>query len=195
MKKLLLTLAALLTATVSPAAIVQINLAGTFSNSLHFRNEPAVVSGGTGDEVLSGITFDDVAKTVTINVAWGSANGFADLTGVSTNAHLHQAANPNGNGGAGDWLQTGGVVVNIQTAPLQFTTNTSASAGGITGTSLPLSAALETALFQNRLYLNVHTGANGGGEIRGFLVPVPEPTTALFGLTALGALALRRRRA
>ena len=195
MSKLLLSLATLLTATVSHAAIVQINLAGSFSNSLHFRNEPAVLSGGTGDEVLGGITFDDVAKTVTINVAWGSANGFANLTGASTNAHLHLAASPNGNNGTSDWMQTGGVVVNIQTDAVNFTTNTSASAGGITGTSLPLSAANEAALFQNRLYLNVHTGANGGGEVRGFLVPVPEPTTALFGLTALGALALRRRRA
>ena len=42
--------------------------------------------------------------------------------------------------------------------------------------------------------MNVHTSANGGGEIRGNLVAVPEPSAALFGAASIGLLALRRRR-
>ena len=54
----------------------------------------------------------------------------------------------------------------------------------------------EAALFAGKLYLNVHTGANGGGEMRGFLIPaVPEPSSSLVAMAAVGALALRRRRA
>ena len=46
-------------------------------------------------------------------------------------------------------------------------------------------------------YLNIHTTTFGGGEIRGFLVATPEPSTyALFatGLVSLGLVARRRRR-
>lgn len=50
-------------------------------------------------------------------------------------------------------------------------------------------------LFENKIYLNIHSATFPGGEIRGQLVPViPEPATA--ALFALGgfALAVRRRR-
>ncbi len=77
--------------------------------------------------------------------------------------------------------------------PGLFTTVTSASASRISGTSLPLTGGQEAALLSNATYLNIHTAANGGGEARGFLVLVPEPTTGLLGLGTLGALAFRRR--
>lgn len=193
MKKLL-TLACLSLTASAQAAVIQFNLTGTAGSGLRFGNEPAVLSGGTGDEFNTGITFDDVSKIISISVHWGSANGYSDLTGNSSNAHLHTTANHNGNDGVGDFRQTGGVVVNLQTDPVNFTTNTSASAGSIVG-SIALTAATEAALMDGRLYLNVHTSTNGAGEMRGFLVPVPEPATALFGITALGGVLLRRRRA
>jgi hypothetical protein len=49
-----------------------------------------------------------------------------------------------------------------------------------------------------KAYLNIHTSTFGGGEIRGFLVPVPEASSwamMLGGLAAVGALARRRRAA
>jgi CHRD domain len=177
-------------AAFAPAAIIQFDLMGNGGPGLLFTNEPGVTSGGTGGEVGSGITFDNVTKVLTINVEWGSANGFTDLTGSSTNAHVHgPTTSPGGNG----FTETAGVLINIQTNPGEFTTVTSASDGSITG-STTLSLANETALFEHRLYINVHTNANPGGEIRGFMV-IPEPASALFGLTALGVLGLRRRRA
>lgn len=48
---------------------------------------------------------------------------------------------------------------------------------------------------QSLLYFNIHTSTFGGGEIRGQIIPVPEPSTwALIGMGALGSLWTIRRR-
>jgi hypothetical protein len=160
------------TAVAAPAAIIQFDLTGTGGAGLLFTSEPGVTSGGSGG---------------------GTANGFTNLTGASTNAHLH---GPTGSVNGAGFTETAGPMINLQVSPAPgFSINTSASAGTITGTgTTALTPAQETALMEGRTYINVHTDANPGGEIRGFLVVIPEPATAVFGMAALGALALRRRR-
>ncbi len=192
MKKTILVLLAFATAHTSQAAVISYNLIGKAGPGLLFLNEPSVVSGGSGGEVGAGIFFDDVSKVLTINVAWGSANGFSDLTTAATNAHVHTTAADFGNTASGNWTDTGSVVFGLTASP--FTYNASASAGSISG-SIVLTAAQEASLANSRYYINVHTLApNNGGEIRGFLTPVPEPasTGILLGTAAL--LAGRRRR-
>jgi hypothetical protein len=50
-------------------------------------------------------------------------------------------------------------------------------------------------LTSGRTYLNIHTSANPGGEIRGFVVPEPMTISLLaMGLVAAG-FASRRRKA
>ncbi len=59
------------------------------------------------------------------------------------------------------------------------------------GTAASAEAALAAALAADEAYLNVHTTNFTGGEIRGFLTPVPEPAT--LGTLLLGVLGIRRR--
>lgn len=65
--------------------------------------------------------------------------------------------------------------------------------GGVSGAFTALVHGME----QSRAYLNIHDTNFPGGEIRGFLAPVPEPATyglMLMGLAGLGGLARRRAR-
>jgi hypothetical protein len=60
------------------------------------------------------------------------------------------------------------------------------------GAGVNLAAELPFIL-SGKSYINFHTVQNGGGEIRGNIQVVPEPTTlTLFGLGAIGLAALRR---
>lgn len=53
----------------------------------------------------------------------------------------------------------------------------------------------ESQLLDGLFYANVHTTLFPGGEIRGQLMPVPEPATyGLFGALALAGVAVVRRR-
>jgi len=64
------------------------------------------------------------------------------------------------------------------------------------GTISLASNALIFALRDGKAYLNIHTYNYPGGEIRGFLRQIPEPTTiGLLTIGAAGFLILLRRRA
>jgi hypothetical protein len=72
--------------------------------------------------------------------------------------------------------------------------NASSSSGGFTGV-VTLDAADVQALLDGNLYVNIHTAANGGGELRAnFIQAVPEPSSlAIFGVAGIGIF-LRRRK-
>ena len=148
-------LAALALSALAPAAIIPLNFAG---GGMSGANEvPANASTGTGGEIGAGITFDDVTKMLTVNVGWGAANGFTDLSASVTAAHIHLAA-PGVNGGVVIPLTVVGSTINVTTAPLNATN--------------------EAALLAGNLYVNVHTLTYPGGEIRGQLVRAIVWTTA-----------------
>lgn len=179
------------------ATLFSFDLLGKGGAGLLSGNENGTINGtpGTGGEFGAGITYDDVTNLLTINVAWGSGNGFTDLSSAASAAHVH---GPTTSGGVASFTENAGVLFGITSAP--FTFNNSATGGFVTGTSNALSEAGETALFAGQLYINVHTATNPGGEIRGNLVNpvvIPEPASyaALGGVAVLGLALLRRRRA
>ena len=190
MKKLLLSLALCLPLVPSAqAAIFNFDLIGTAGSGLLPGNEPGSVIGGTGGEIGAGIFFDNVANLLTINVGWGSSQGFTDLSSLATNSHIHgPTALANGNG----FTQTAGVLFTL--------TRSSNLVTGGTFTSAPLSLSVSQAADLNagKFYINLHTANNPGGEMRGFLVaaPIPEPAEyamLLAGLALVGAIARKRK--
>lgn len=62
------------------------------------------------------------------------------------------------------------------------------------GTTSSAEADLAAGIAAGKAYLNIHTSLFPGGEIRGFLDPVPEPSTLLLAGAALASLTLLRRR-
>lgn len=190
MKIILGTIASIALALPAGAAIIQFDLQGTAGFGLLPGNEPGSIGGGTGGEIGAGISYDDILKQLTLNVGWGSSQGFTDLSSASNNAHIHVTANNFGNGGAGNFTQTGGVVISL-------TRSSALATGGIfTGQPITLTAPQEADLLNTKYYINIHTATNGGGEMRGFLTQVPEPSS--LGLLALGLTSLtslRRRKA
>ena len=63
----------------------------------------------------------------------------------------------------------------------------------------PLTPALVDELAAGRIYFNIHTNDPAlpnfpAGEIRGQLIPIPEPTPAILMVTGLGAVIFARRK-
>ena len=169
------------------AAIVQFDLRGKAGAGMLTGNEnPVVAATSSGGEVGAGITYDDVLNLLIINVGWGSGNGFSNLTGIVTAGHIHASA-------SALFTTNGPVIIGLDGATLGF--NSSPTNGGWTNVKATLTDAQEMQLFAGQLYLNVHTAANPGGEIRGNLLLVPEPASYGLALLALGGLAASRRRA
>jgi hypothetical protein len=170
-------------------AIVSLDLLGKGGTGLLPGNENSSVLGvpGRGGERSAGILFNDSTRILTIDIGWGSGNGFTDLTSAATAGHIH---GPTTSGGTASFTQDAGVLITLDTLPGW---NSSRTNGGLTGT-VTLTATQATDLLAGKYYINVHTSTNGGGEIRGNLVVVPEPTAAGLAVAGLGASALRRRR-
>lgn len=185
MKKLAL-LSSLALSVSAQAVVISFDFQGNAGTGLLTGNEnPAVTtSNGSGGETGAGLTFDTDTNILNLNAGWGSGNGFNDLTGTVTAIHLHDAGDSN-------FSSNGGVVVNLGN---DAGFNSSGTNGGIV-TTLTLTDAVETSLLAGQIYLNVHTAANGGGEIRANLVqsPVPEPSSLMLSLVGLGLLTRRRR--
>ena len=93
---------------------------------------------------------------------------------------------------------TTGVTSGSYNNTLDLTLSSSYNSAYVTangGTTATAEAALAQAIADGKSYLNIHTTFKTGGEIRGFLLPVPEPSSmALLGLGIGAAFWSRRRR-
>lgn len=159
---------------------------------------PPNASPGTG---FAQVNYDDVAHTLFVDVT------FSGLVGTTTASHIHSATAVPGTGAAGVATTTPtfagfplGVTSSTYINTLDLTLASSWNPSYITasgGTTAGAEAALAAGLAAGEAYFNIHTTVVPGGEIRGFLEPVPEPSSV--GLLALGGGALawgaRRRKA
>ncbi len=144
-------------------------------------NENPSASGSGFGDVRAGIFLDTDTNELTMDFGWGTENGFADLTGDVTVAHIH---------GAADFFSNAGVVVGLNTLA-GF--NSSATGGGFVG-SVTLSDTAVANLLSGLLYVNIHTAANPGGELRGNMIAIPEPAFAGILMIGLGIVLHRRNR-
>ncbi len=150
----------------------------------------AASSPGTGSGTVS---YDDIAHTL------GLSCSFSGLLGTTTASHIHAATVSPFTGNAGVATTTPsfalfplGVTSGTFNNVLDLTLASSYNATFVTangGTTAGAEAALAAAMANGEAYWNIHTSAAPSGEIRGFLTPVPEPSSlALAGLCAAGAI-------
>lgn len=154
---------------------------------------PPNASPGTGYATL---VYDDVAHTMQMHV------DFAGLIGTTTAAHTHGPTAVPGVSTAGVMTTTPffagfpiGVSSGMYDILMDMTLSSSYNPSFITangGTTASAEIALANAIAQGRAYLNIHSNAFPGGEIRGFWQLVPEPSA--LSLLAVAGLLIRRRR-
>jgi hypothetical protein len=160
--------------------------------------DPPTGSPGTG---YSLVTIDSDAHTLTIDITFGG------LIGLTTASHIHVINGP----GDANTSDTNGPVATQTPSFIGFPLGVTSGSFNRTYDTLDEStyragfvtaaggipeaeAALFAGIMGGRAYLNIHTSEFPGGEIRGFLQPVPEPAT--FGIASAafaGILLLRRR--
>ena len=181
--------------TAGPSQAVPI----TFVGSLNGPSEsPPNASPGTGSAI---VVFDTVAHTLEVDVT------FSGLLGTTTASHLHCCTAAPGVGTAGIATQTPsftgfplGVTSGTYTHTFDTSLTSTFNAPFVTangGTAAGAEAALLAGALAGTEYLNIHTQVVPGGEIRGFLTRVPEPSSLALlgaGLAALAGTAWRRHR-
>lgn len=170
--------------------------ADTFQYSLIFAPE-AVGATGTGSGTVN---YDNATHSLQLQASFGG------LSGNVTQTHIHGAT-------ASPFTGTSGIAVgspSLPGFPLGGTSGTYSNTLDLTlastwnntflnnngGTPAGAEAAFFNAAQQGRTYWNIHSSTFGGGEIRSFLTPVPEPSSfALLVLGIVGLAGWRRRSA
>ena len=160
---------------------------------------PPNASLGSGQ---ASVTIDDVLNTMAIHA------DFTGLTGLTTMSHIHccTAAPGVGTAGVATELPTFSLFpLGVQSGTFDESYNllldTTYNPAFLAANGMNVAgarAAFLNGLATDRAYLNIHTSSFPAGEIRGFLVPVPEPGTwalMILGFGLAGATLRRRRTA
>src|SRR5688500_11844420 len=110
------------------AHMISLDLVGKAGSGLISgnQNQAINVTPGSGGETGNGIVFNDQTGVLSIEVAWGSGNGFTNLTGNATAAHIH---GPTASSAPGSFNEDAPVMINLDDTAGW---NPSATNGGIT---------------------------------------------------------------
>jgi hypothetical protein len=184
-----LTASLLVLGLANPARADTITYGATLSGS---AESPPNASPGTGTALVQ---IDPLAHTMRVQVF------FSGLSAPSFASHIHAATAFPGTGNAGVATQTPSFngfpqgTSGSYDNTFDMTLSSSFNPMFVTshgGTAASAEAALFAALAADEAYLNIHTANFPGGEIRGFLTPVPAPpAVVLVGLGA-GCVTVRR---
>jgi hypothetical protein len=180
--------AALLLATVAHAAVIvyDANLSGPAEG-------PPNTSPGTGFAL---VTIDTTANTMRVQVT------FSGLVAGTTASHIHCCTPAPLTGTAGVATTTPtfpgfplGVTSGSYDQTFDLTLASSYNPAFDGATPALQETTLLSGMAAGVTYLNVHSTTFPGGEIRGFLVPTPEPGTfALAGAMLIGFVMRKRRK-
>lgn len=178
----------------APVAAHPLDFTATLSGAAEV---PANASPAVGTAL---VTFDDDSFTMRVQAT------FSGLLGNVTAAHIHCCTATAGAGNAGVATPTptfpgfpSGVTSGSYDRSFDLSQAASWNAAYINangGTVASAFSAFASGLNSGRAYFNVHTTAFGGGEIRGTLQAVPEPSSygLMLGGLAVAGWAVRRRR-
>ncbi len=179
-------------AFVAPAAAVEKTFVATLSGP---AEAPPNASPGFGS---ASVTVDDATLLMRVQAT------FADLVGNTTVTHIHCCTALPGTGTAGVATMTptfagfpAGVTAGSYDQTFDMTLASSwnpaflTARGGSTATAF---AALLGSMEDGTSYFNVHSTAFPGGEIRGFMAPIPEPSTYALMLAGIALMAGAARR-
>jgi len=188
MKKILLPILLVGSLMSAQASVFLYNV--SFSDLGEANPSPGATGTGT-------VSYDNVTQSLTLSAS------FSGLLGPVTQSHIHVSPTP--------FTGSGGIAVTSPSLPgfptgitsgtysntLNLTLTSSFNATYLAnngGTAASAEAAFAGHVAAGRAYWNIHTSFGPGGEIRGFLTAVPEPTSlALLGIGAAG-LAIRSRK-
>ena len=169
------------------------------------QENPVVATPGSGTGTAS---YDSTTQMLSVNVS------FSGLIGTTSNAHIHCCATDlSTNSGVALHFVPQGFPIGVTSGNFSHTFDLSMAstydAGYLTASGGTAAQARDRLLNAMRFgvansplpgdssiaYFNIHTSFRAGGEIRGNISPIPEPSTAcllLGGLAMLG-LTLRKR--
>ena len=189
-----MALALLFTAsTMLPAASATAAVTIFTADLSGLQENPVNASPGSGTAI---VTVDDDLFTMRVEVT------FADLIGTTIASHIHCCETPPTNATVATQTPSFvgfplGVTSGTFDNTFDMTLASSYRAGFITdhgGTVDSAFDALLAGMLAGESYLNIHTSEFPGGEIRGQLQAVPEPSTWAMMLLGFGAAGLAFRR-
>jgi hypothetical protein len=176
-----------------------------FNASLNQANELAPVGTFSSATGIATLSYNDFGTVSLADDKYDFSMSVFGLSGPATGFHIHGAATTAENAPVRVFLDTAPFISLVSGGNLQVDGN------GVSAPSIPLTpvtglnaghpATSFLAMLQEQLaYVNVHTAAHAGGEIRGQFIQVssvPEPETfamLLAGLGLVASAAARRRK-